>query len=90
MTEMRITIIITKEMVSAVPELTVSRRGSRLLEGEASRDLGELRALRGDHAGALKKLRAALATFTDLGARRDIAGVRALIEQVAAQRNGPG
>lgn len=66
------------------------RSNARLLEGEASRDLGELHALRGDHAGALKKLRAALATFADLGAERDIAGVRSLIERVAAQRNGPG
>lgn len=51
------------------------RAGARLLEAETARDLGELRALLGDLAGATKLLERAQALFVALGAKREAAAV---------------
>jgi tetratricopeptide (TPR) repeat protein len=53
------------------------RAGARLLEAETARDLGELRTLLGDQAGARKLLERAEALFVELGARREAAEVAA-------------
>ncbi|HEY2065038.1 MAG TPA: hypothetical protein VGG84_03695, partial [Gemmatimonadaceae bacterium] len=55
------------------------RAGTRLLEAESARDLGVLRGMLGDRAGASRLLRRALTLFVDLGARREAADVEALL-----------
>ena len=62
------------------------RCGARLLEAEAARELGHLRALQGDRAGSNKQFRRALSLFTALGARREAGEVARLLPRVTPAR----
>lgn len=63
------------------------RSGARLLEAESARDLGVLRGLLGDRAGATKLLRRALALFTELGARREAVEVGTVLQRPTPARS---
>lgn len=54
-----------------------ARLRSRLLEAEATRELGLVRLAMGDATAASSLLAGALATFTELGAEREMSAVRA-------------
>ena len=56
------------------------RAGARLLEAESAREMGVLRAAQGDHSGSNKHLTHALQLFETLGAVREAAAVRALLD----------
>lgn len=56
------------------------RAGARLLEAEAAREMGVLRAAQSDPSGASKHLTHALQLFETLGAVREAAAVRALLD----------
>lgn len=62
------------------------RCGARLLEAEAARELGGLRARLGDRTGSIKQFRRALALFTALGARREATEVARLLPRVTPTR----
>lgn len=59
---------------------TATRLQAKLLEGEASRELGALRRAMGDAEGAARWLGRALETFTALDARREAAEVEQELE----------
>jgi tetratricopeptide (TPR) repeat protein len=63
------------------------RCGARLLEAEASRDVGVLRGLLGDRAGGIKQLRHALVLFNELGARREAKEVALLLQRPTPSRS---
>ena len=73
------------ELASREAMRIARRTHVRLLEAEASRDLGAIASARGDSVGAHKWLTRALELFEELGAQRDVADVRATLERAEVE-----
>lgn len=69
--------------VSAAEALRIAMKlGVRLLEAETEREIGLIRLEAGDREGAATAFTRALATFTELGAAREVAEVREELTRV--------